>query len=278
MWGRISIPPHLSKRSTTEDRPAPTRVDRPEIRWPVAPHNGTYDAPSGAVVAGAEPTVTRAARGASRGTWSSSAITSSRAVARNQRSEYDGFHILTHAGKRGAIEVQVPDGVCGEDACELGLGGQPEHKPFPFLQASGWKLYDIVSSRSLLPFLLSPRAQEVLAGEGLRGIAFQEAEIKLKGGDRVGDYAALAVNGRAGALDTSLSERITIPPQAAGGIAMDGIRGLYFGLDKWDRSDVFSPQGAYTVIVTEAVREVVTTAGLTNFEFLPVVEYEQLAV
>jgi hypothetical protein len=59
---------------------------------------------------------------------------------------------------------------------------------------------------------------------------------------------------------------------------MDGIRGLYFGLDAWDGSDVFSPQGAYTVIVTDAVREAVKAAGLTNVEFVPVVEYEQLAV
>jgi hypothetical protein len=199
-------------------------------------------------------------------------------MAGTQRSEYVGFHILTDAGERGAIEVQVPDDVSGEPVRKLGLGAEPEHTPFPFLQASGWKLHDIVYSRSLLPFLLSPRAQEVLAGEGFRGFAFREAEIELKGGDRVGDYAALAVSGRAGAIDVSLSERITIPPQAAGGIAMDGIRGLYFGLDKWDGSDVFSPHGAFTVIVTDAVREAVTAAGLTNFEFLPVIDYEQIAV
>ena len=59
---------------------------------------------------------------------------------------------------------------------------------------------------------------------------------------------------------------------------MDGIRGLYFGLDEWDGSDLFSPQGAYTVIVTEAVRDAMTAAGLTNVAFIPVVEYEQIAV
>ena len=128
----------------------------------------------------------------------------------------------------------------------------------------------------MIPFLLSPRAQEVLAG--LRGVTFREAEIKLKNGDRVGDYAALAVEGRAGALDKSLSERITLPPPVPEGIEMNGIRGLYFGLDQWDGSDVFSPQGAYTVIVTDAVREAMTAAGLTNVEFIPVVEFEQIAV
>ena len=76
-------------------------------------------------------------------------------MARNVRSEYVAFHILTHAGERGAIEVRVTEDVSDDDACELGLGAEPERKPFPLLQASGWKLHDIVSSRSLVPFLLS---------------------------------------------------------------------------------------------------------------------------
>ena len=160
----------------------------------------------------------------------------------------------------------------------MGLGAEPERNPWPFVQASGSKLHDIVSSRSLIPFLLSPQAQAALAGAQLRGFAFREAEITLKGGDRVGDTWRWPSSGRAGAIDRSLSERITLPPPIPEGVAMAGIRGLYFGLDEWDGSDVFSPHGAYTVIVTEAVRDAMTAAGLSNVEFLPVVEFEQLAL
>ncbi|RKQ88366.1 hypothetical protein C8N24_6408 [Solirubrobacter pauli] len=109
-------------------------------------------------------------------------------------------------------------------------------------------------------------------------MAFREVQIALRGGRQVDDYAALAVLGRAGAIDRSLSEPVTIDAPIAAGTAMKGLRGLYFGLDQWDGSDVFSPEGAFTVIVTDRVRHAITAAKLTNVRFLSVLEFEQLAV
>ena len=45
--------------------------------------------------------------------------------------EFAAFYILTHAGNRGAIEVEVPDDVRGEAARELGLGAEPGAQAVP---------------------------------------------------------------------------------------------------------------------------------------------------
>ncbi len=133
-----------------------------------------------------------------------------------------------------------------------------------FVRAEGSRLLDLVGTTVATLKLVSPRFVETLEEDDITGWTTFPVDLAVEGAS---GYAGLAVNGRCGAIDDTLSERITIPPPVPEGNAGPGLRGLYFRRGTWDGSDVFTSEDSASIFVTAAVKEALEEAGITGVEF-----------
>jgi hypothetical protein len=114
----------------------------------------------------------------------------------------------------------------------------------------------------------------VLEGEGFTGWTTFPVRVDDRGTQRR-DYEGLAVVGRCGAIDDSLSEEILLPPPVAGGRSARALRGLCFPPDSWDGTDVFTAEGRTDVFVVERVKAALELTGITNVGFDRLSEIER---
>jgi hypothetical protein len=91
--------------------------------------------------------------------------------------------------------------------------------------------------------------------------------VVLKDGSELPGYHGLAVTGRCGPIDDSLSDEVVLPPPVPRGRARRALRGICFDSATWDGSDVFTPEGYTASFVVERVKTAVEAAGITNVEF-----------
>lgn len=91
--------------------------------------------------------------------------------------------------------------------------------------------------------------------------------VALDGSRELQGYRGLAVTGRCGAIDDSLSAEILLPPPVPGGRAGRALRGLCFPPASWDGSDVFTAEDYAGAFVVNRVKEALEAARVTNVEF-----------
>lgn len=133
-----------------------------------------------------------------------------------------------------------------------------------FVQTEGRVLHDLIGTGYASIKLLSSRAVDVLRQSRFSGWQTFDVEVRLADGPEIHDYHGLAVTGRAGPIDDSLSQRVVLPPLAPGGQSMPGFRGLCFDPATWDGSDVFTPEGYAGIFVVKAVVDAFAETGISN--------------
>ena len=109
----------------------------------------------------------------------------------------------------------------------------------------------------------------------LTGWTTYAVEVYGKDGERIEGLHGFAVLGRCGSVLWSKGQRIIVPAATPAGRATTGWRGLYFDADGWDGNDIFLPRNYGSVIVTERARAAVEDAGLKNFHFTRLTEFER---
>lgn len=97
----------------------------------------------------------------------------------------------------------------------------------------------------------------------------------LDEGSELDGYHGFAVIGRAGPIDDSLSEEVVLPPPAPQGRARRALRGACFPPESWDGSDVFACGESSAITVTEAVKEALEEAQISNVAFKRLSEIER---
>lgn len=145
-----------------------------------------------------------------------------------------------------------------------------EHPPEPieFVRDEGRKPHDLIGTTYGRPLLVSERFLEVLRGHGFSGWTTFPVRVFLDDGSELEGYEGLAVTGRCGAIDDSLSEEMILPAPVPGGRARPGLRGLCFPPESWDGSDIFTSEaGGAAIFVVERVKEALEHAGVTNVAF-----------
>lgn len=140
--------------------------------------------------------------------------------------------------------------------------------------ASGASLYDVIWTTSTVPIILRDHVVERLSQSGISGWTTYPVEIVTSSGERSTDYAGLAVRGRAGPIDDSLSE--VVEAVFPGGRTRR-LRGRYFDPSTWDGSDLFVPHGTGYVFATARVRDLFQALNVSNISLVPVSDIETKA-
>jgi hypothetical protein len=98
-------------------------------------------------------------------------------------------------------------------------------------------------------------------------------QARNKQGQTVPGYGGLAVTGRCGNLDDSMS--VQVPRIYPGGI-FPVLKGLLFDPASWDGSDFFMPAQRFSfVFVVEAVKKAFERAKIRNVKFTPLDQFER---
>ena len=176
-----------------------------------------------------------------------------------------------HVRPRGDLEAFANN-------CDLYRGRIVPAKPlaFEFFKgASGSTAHDFVSTSLTSLKLMSDHVVEVL--RPFSGWAAYSVEVYDKHGDMIPGYHGLAVTGRCGRVDDSRSQARICPPPVAQGQPRRRWFGVYFDPATWDGSDIFLPEGTSHTFVTEAVKEALEQAKITNVCFTRLTEAENFS-
>lgn len=189
--------------------------------------------------------------------------------------DFNQFYYLSEKVTRDAFCASSGKNI---DDYKLFRGEIELDSPIKFYPNIGKKIYDAVGSGYALFYLLSNRITEVLTTHNITGWKTYSCELYGWDGKRVEGYSIFSVTGRSGPIDWSNSEKFIKDPYVPGGGAADMLRGIYFGLDAWDGSDIFTAEGgtAFT-FVTQKVRDLLLFNKITNISLERVTEIEILA-
>jgi hypothetical protein len=147
--------------------------------------------------------------------------------------------------------------------------------PVIFKQASGTKLEDMLDTGTVCLHLISEKFKMLLEKNGLTGWKTFEIEVFDKKGIEVNSYYGFTVTGRCGKIDDSKSEIITRRAVPNGPLA-EYSKGLYVGLDTWDGSDFFCPEGTTYLIATKRAVDLIKADKITNVEFENLADIESM--
>lgn len=178
--------------------------------------------------------------------------------------------------KRSAVRVRTREKGAFLDDEEVTRAERIPDAPIQFVVDEGKKQFDLIGTTLAIPKIVSSRLIEILNDNNFTGWSTYPVEISQKDGSRIEDYSGLAVSGRCGPIDDSLSERVVLEPLAPGGAAMDGLKGWLFHPESWDGSDLFMPIDSRAIFMTKRVRDALVAGGMTNVKLDPITELETM--
>lgn len=134
-------------------------------------------------------------------------------------------------------------------------------RALPFLVESGSRRYDAISVSPAVLWIVSDRFVEVL--RGFTGWQTYPCKITGQDGKPVPGYHGLSIAGRCGPIDPqrgrALWAEISQPWSPPSYRVFP-----WFEPGSWDGSDLFSPGGTALTLITEAVKQALEKAELTN--------------
>jgi hypothetical protein len=190
--------------------------------------------------------------------------------------DYGRFFSLGEAFTPNAVRVRSVAVI--PDPFALTRAEASPEEPIRFVHDEGRYFNDLVGTTYAVIDLLSDQAIRVLREGAFTGWTTYPVEIRDARGDLITGYRGLAVTGRCGAIQDSLSPIEVLPPPVPTGKALPHRIGLLFDPETWDRSDVFTPNGTGFVVVAQAVRDAIVAAKLTNLDLRPLTEIHRLVL
>jgi uncharacterized protein DUF1629 len=184
----------------------------------------------------------------------------------------EGDSGLTAGG--GALRVDTRELLHNDFA--IARGEERVSEPIEFVRAEGRTPGDLIGTTYTTLTIVSQRFIDVLREHHFMGWTTFPILVRFEDGSDLERYFGLAVTGRCGAIDDSLSEPIILPPPVPSGRARSALRGVCFCPDTWDGSDMFCAQDYAGVFVTERVKETLERAGVTNVAFRRLSEIERI--
>jgi len=188
--------------------------------------------------------------------------------------EYFGrFFVLQEGFLRGALRVtpagklRVPHALTRRE--------RTPRKPVRFQRDEGSRPLDLVGTTFGPLTIVSRLVIDVLERERFAGWATYPVELDAAGID-ADAYHGLAVHGRCGDIDKSLTPKQMLPSPVPEGEAVPGRRGLLFEHGSWDGSDLFCPSEGATIFVTREVRDALVAANVKNLDFQRLTDVERI--
>jgi len=148
--------------------------------------------------------------------------------------------------------------------------------PVKFKLVSGKKFEDILDTGTESLYLISDKLKGLLESEKFTGWFAFEIDLSGKDDAKITGYHGLAITGRCGAIDQNKGE--IIEKKFENGYVSHYRKGLYIGLDRWDGSDLFYPDGSSFLITTGKVSDTLKKHKITNVVFQNLGEIELMMV
>ena len=186
---------------------------------------------------------------------------------------YGRFFVLQEGFLRGALRV-APVGKVREPHA-LTRGERNARKPVRFRPDEGSKAIgprrcDLGRADDRLSTRYR-RARE----RAFSGWATYPVELEEDGVD-ADAYHGLAVHGRCGDIENSMTPKKMLPPPVPEGDAVPGRRGLLFEHGSWAGSDLFCPSEGTAIFVTRNVRDALISAKVKNLHFERATDVERI--
>jgi len=149
------------------------------------------------------------------------------------------------------------------------------HFPIIFQQDHGSKLQDILNTGHVSLLLISDKMKNFLELNNLTGWKTFPIQFLDKKGSEILGYHGFSITGRCGPIDYAKSELIEkLVPATPPFFLRKFYKGLYVGLDRWDGTDFFVPEGVLHIIITESASNVLKKNKLTNIYLKNLLEIE----
>jgi hypothetical protein len=137
----------------------------------------------------------------------------------------------------------------------------------------GSKAYDFLDSGYAGLNLVSKKVIELFESNAISG--WSSIPVRINGYEG-SDYYILTVTGRCSEIDYGKSEPFIMAPFTPTGRPFEAKIGLYFDLNSWDGSDVFTPEKSTFMFVTEKVKKLLVKNKVTNIIIENITKYEQI--
>lgn len=169
--------------------------------------------------------------------------------------------------------ITIPDG--GRESMNKLLKGHYEDFNFPliFKHKYGTKLRDILDTGWVSIYLISNRLRSFLIDNKFKGWETFQIDLRARDNSKIEGYFGLAITGKCGSVDYTKSE-ILEKQLVQGAPKLRNYLGLHIGLEKWDGSDIFTPDKHLGIIVTNELREKIEKGKFTNIHFVNLVDVE----
>jgi hypothetical protein len=132
---------------------------------------------------------------------------------------------------------------------------------------------EVVWTTHAIPIIIAASVVTLLRTHGFTGWSLYPVSVQNKQGQTAPGYSGLAVTGRCGNLDPSMS--VEVPRIFPAGI-FPVWKGLLFDPASWDGSDFFMPAQRFGfVFVVEEVKRAFEQAKIRNVKFTPLDQFER---
>jgi hypothetical protein len=132
---------------------------------------------------------------------------------------------------------------------------------------------DVIWTTYAGPIIVADSVVQLLRSYGFTGWSLYEVSVRGKQSEPIPSYSGLAVTGRCGSLEHSMSAQV---PRIYPGGVFPVWKGLLFDPTTWDGSDFFMPsQKVAHLFVVEEVKKAFEQAKIRNVEFTPLNQFER---
>ena len=142
-----------------------------------------------------------------------------------------------------------------------------------FAPSFGVKHFDLLNSGFAGVYLISEKIVELFRSNDLVG--WNSIPVQIQEFENL-NYYLLTVEGRCSAIDYRRSETFLKKPYIPSGKPIEAKRGLYFDLESWDHSDVFTPENTRFTFITEKVKNILSANKVTNILLERITDFEIL--
>ncbi|MDE3045855.1 MAG: hypothetical protein KGJ02_04340 [Verrucomicrobiota bacterium] len=135
--------------------------------------------------------------------------------------------------------------------------------PVVFQEVEGKKWADLLDTGWTSLYLISENMKKILKDNNLTGWDTFDIKILDKKNNEVPGYSGFSVDGRCGKVDYKKCEIIQKRLVSTGPLVRI-YKGLHIGLEEWDGTDFFLPEGTLEIIITSKAANVFKKNKLTN--------------
>lgn len=181
---------------------------------------------------------------------------------------YTDFYVISDKFTRGALTL-IPN--LNADFYKVFRSEFIPEYVVECIPSLGSKTFDFLNSGYAGLNLVSKKTIQIFESNAISG--WRSLPVRVKGYEGF-DYYILTITGRCSAIDYGKSEPFIKAPFTPAGSPLEAKRGLYFDLNSWDGSDVFTPEKSMFTFVTEEVKKLLIKNKVTNITFENITQFE----